>query len=367
MRIKEVALKNFRNIKQMSIFPDENTNIIFGNNAQGKTNLLESIWLFTGGRSFRGSKDGDLIYFSEDKADLKMSFNAQQRDQWAHIEIAKNNKRLILNGVDRGRTSAMIGKFCAVIFSPVHLALIKDGPNLRRKFIDAAICQIKPSYACTIAKYNHVLDQRNALLKDIRCHSELIDTLEIWDDRLSKYAALITVERLIYVNNIKKYTESIYLGISSGKEPFKLQYISTFLKDLTYNKKDIENTFKNKLKYKLKSDMITTMTSIGPHRDDLEIFINDKSARTFASQGQQRSAALTLKLAEANVLRDSISEKPIILLDDVMSELDSERQNYILNSIDGWQVFITCCDPLAVTRLKSGKKFEISNGTLKNS
>lgn len=365
MRIKEIELNNFRNIKNMNIYPDENTNIIFGNNAQGKTNLLESIWLFTGGRSFRGAKDSDLIRFSEDKADLKIKFDASKREQIAKIEITQNSKNLKLNGVDRGRTSAMIGKFCSVIFSPVHLSLIKDGPNLRRKFIDAAICQIKPAYACTIAKYNHVLNQRNALLKDIKYHSELIDTLEIWDDRLAKYAVSIVLERITYLDSIKKYAEDIYLGISSGNEPFSLQYTSTFLKDMCYNKKDIEIMFKNKLKYKLKSDMLTTMTSIGPHRDDLEIFISGKSARSFASQGQQRSAALALKLAEARVLRDNILEQPIILLDDVMSELDNKRQNYILNSIDGWQVFITCCDPDTVTRFNSKKQFEISNGKLK--
>ena len=189
--------------------------------------------------------------------------------------------------------------------------------------------------------------------------------MEIWDDRLAKYAVSIVLERITYLDSIKKYAEDIYLGISSGNEPFSLQYTSTFLKDVCYNKKDIEIMFKNKLKYKLKSDMLTTMTSIGPHRDDLEIFISGKSARSFASQGQQRSAALALKLAEARVLRDNILEQPIILLDDVMSELDNKRQNYILNSIDGWQVFITCCDPDTVTRFNSKKQFEISNGKLK--
>lgn len=364
MIVQKIELSNFRNIGNLSITPDTNINVIYGNNAQGKTNLLESIWLFTGGRSFRGAKDRDLIRFLEDEANLEMDFFASEREQNAKIKITKDKRALTLNDVDRGHASSMVGKFCSVIFSPVHLSLIKDGPAQRRKFIDAAICQIKPTYAKLLSRYNHILSQRNTLLKEIKYHKELRDTMEIWDDRLAKYGAELTFERINYIKSIEKYVENIYYGISCGKESFKLQYISTFLKELCYNKKDIEIMFKTKLQSRMQNDMQNLTTSVGPHRDDIEIFISDKSARLYASQGQQRSAALSLKLAEGAVLRDNISESPVILLDDVMSELDSSRQDYILNSIKDWQVFITCCDPGAVSMLKSGKQFKVSDGQI---
>lgn len=362
MKINRLKFDNYRNLKDGIIYPDKNVNILYGDNAQGKTNILESIWLFTGGRSFRGSKDRELINFDTNKSELEMDFFSKDRDQKATIKIENNKRYAILNNVKKNTASSLIGSFCSVVFSPVHLSLIKDGPNLRRKFIDAAICQIKPSYAPLLLKYNHTLLQRNTLIKDIKYHPELIDTLDIWDSKLSKYGSLIISQRIKYIEKLKKSSQRIYSGISDGKEKFDIYYKTPFISS---TKSDIiESYLLEEFEKNRKLDLKLGFTTIGPHRDDISIEINEKSSRNYASQGQQRSCVLALKLAEAEILTSSIGEEPIVLLDDVMSELDNRRQDYILNSIKGFQVFITCCEPSTVLRLTNGKKFKIEKGRI---
>lgn len=363
MRILRLGFENYRNLNKGYITPSDGVNIIYGNNAQGKTNLLESIWLFTGGRSFRGAKDNDLIKFREKSAKIEMAFYSEEREQSAEITIAAGKRTAKLNGVQKPSASALIGNFCGIIFSPVHLSLIKDGPAERRKFVDAAICQIKPSYTSLLAGYNHTLSQRNTLLKDIPYHRELMDTLDIWEDKLATYGAYIVYERRKYTESLKKYSSEIYSGISDGKEKMTLEYVSSFCDDDCDNIKSIAEAMKKKLYGTRKEDIFAGYTSVGPHRDDLSVKIDGKSARLFGSQGQQRSCVLALKLSEATILKDKIGEKPIVLLDDVMSELDNSRQDYILNCINGWQVFITCCEPSTVTRLIEGKKIRVENGS----
>lgn len=362
MNVNYLQVKNFRNIEKCEIEPCDNVNVIFGQNAQGKTNLLESIWLFTACRSFRGSKDSELINFNSQKAVLDMDFYAFGRDQSAHIEIG-DGRKFFIGGVKRKASEAM-GSFLSVVFSPVHLSLVKDGPYERRKFLDIAISQLKPKYAVTLSQYNKALQQRNILLKDIAYHSELYDTLDIWEDRISFYGAEIVRQRLGYINKLSAYSQDIYSGLSSGKEKLKIEYAQQTVISGD-SKQELYENVKNQLYLSRKNDLVTGFTSVGPHRDDLSIKIDGLNARSYGSQGQQRSAALALKLGEAAVVKSFSCEQPVALLDDVMSELDETRQNYILNHIKDWQVFITCCDPSNVQNLISGKKFLVSGGKVK--
>lgn len=362
MTVNRLSVIDYRNIDYIEIQPSENVNIIFGENAQGKTNLLESIWLFTGCKSFRTKKDNELLGFNKDFAKNEIDFFAKGRNQNAVMFIEKK-RSIKRNGVELKSPAEMIGEFNAVIFSPSHLSLIKEGPINRRKFLDTALCQLKPNYAKVLARYNRALEQRNALLKDIQYHSELYDTLDVWDDKLSLYASMIVCDRIKYTKILSENAEKIYSGLSDGKEKLKIDYInnSGFYSEDIYEIKDF---LFQRLQQTRRDDIFNKITSIGPQRDDIDIKINSLSARKFGSQGQQRSCALALKLSEANIVREITGEEPVILLDDVMSELDVKRQDYILNNLSQRQVFITCCDPANVLRMCEGKTFHIEKGRL---
>lgn len=362
MRVIALKFENYRNLKDNIITPCDGVNIIYGDNAQGKTNLLESIWLFCGGHSFRSSKDSEVINWNSDYAKLEMRFFGQEREQTAKILFKGNKKQVEINGVEKKSAAALIEKYCAVVFSPEHLNLIKRGPSERRKFIDSAICREKLKNAVILSKYNRILNQRNSLLKDILRRPSLEETLEIWDEPLIKNGALLIKKRIDYVNLLSKRAAVYHDGISKSSEKLKIAYISSC--DITQNDSldEIYYKLKNSIEKHKKEDIKTGFTNIGPHRDDIEIIINDKNAKSFASQGQQRSAVLSLKLAEASVLKERMGEQPIILLDDVLSELDSKRQDFLLNELLDCQVFITCCEKSNKEQLKNGKVFYLSNG-----
>lgn len=362
MTVNSVKIKNFRNIADLSFTADNGVNVIYGENAQGKTNILESIWLFTGCKSFRGAKDNELIKFGEDFSKINLEFSDNLREKKSEIIIADKKKNASLNGVSLRSTAELIGSFYAVIFSPVHLSLIKDGPSARRKFLDTALCQLKPSYAEHLAGYKRALVQRNALLKDLHLNSELYDMLDTWDDQLARYSACVIKERIQYIDLLSDYSKNIYSGISENKEEFSVFYSKKISKD--YSVKDIYLSEIENLKNSRKEDIFSKTTTVGPHRDDLEILINNVSARSFGSQGQQRSCALALKLGESEIIKKVTGETPVALLDDVMSELDEKRQDYVLNHINDRQVFLTCCDPSQVLRLCGGKSFLIKGGEI---
>ena len=362
MLINSLSVIDYRNIDFIKINPSENINIIFGENAQGKTNLLESIWLFTGCKSFRTKKDSELTGFEKDFAKNEIEYFAFGREQTATLLIDKKRKA-IKNGIELRSPAELIGQFYAVIFSPMHLSLIQDGPINRRAFLDTALCQLKPNYAKGLARYKHTLEQRNALLKDIQFHSELYDTLDVWDEKLSSCGAAVVFERIKYSKLLSKHADEIYYGISDGKEKLTVEYVNNtgmYIED-PY---EIKNFLLERLHQTRRDDIFNKITGIGPQRDDLEIKIDGLSVRKFGSQGQKRSCALALKLSEANIIKEITDEQPVILLDDVMSELDIKRQDYILNHINGRQVFITCCDPATVLRMCEGKTFHIEKGSL---
>ena len=364
MKINSVKLNNFRNISSLELCAHEGVNVIYGENAQGKTNILESIWLFTGCKSFRGAKDNDFIKFNEEFTKINLEFCDNIRDKKSEIIISSKKKNVSLNGVPLKSSSELIGSFYAVIFSPSHLSLIKDGPTQRRRFLDTALCQLKPSYAEHLAGYKRALIQRNALLKDLHLSPQLYDMLDTWDDQLARYSAAVISERLKYIEILSQYSEEIYRGISENKETFSISYSRNDIDDINISVRDLYLSELENIKKVRKEDVLYRTTTTGPHRDDIEILINGVSARSFGSQGQQRSCALALKLGESEIIKKITGETPVALLDDVMSELDEKRQDYVLNHINDRQVFLTCCDPSQVLRLCGGKSFMINGGEI---
>lgn len=351
MIVKKVVLKNFRNIKDICFEPDEKMNVICGPNAQGKTNLLEAIWLFTGAKSFRGAKESEYISFGQENAKIKLDFIKDGVENKAEIEI-KERRKAFLNENALSSPGKLAGNFCAIVFSPQDIELVKDGPSVRRKFLDTAIFQIYPKYVDILRKYLRAVEQRNALLKDVYYHSDLMPMLDAFDCEIASNGEKIIEYRKKYISYLKETAPEIYFGISEKKEKLEISYLCNCSAEY----------FAERLKNARREDIRTGVTSVGPHRDDIEFLINGNSARLFGSQGQKRSVALTLKLAEAEILKKSTGEETVALLDDVMSELDPSRQNYILNHIKNWQVFITCCDPSNIENLSAGKIFTMQNG-----
>ncbi len=360
MHINNIKVENFRNIEFMEILPHEEINVIYGQNGQGKTNLLESIWLFTGCKSFRNSKDSELVQFNQENSKISIKFQTELRENQASVFIDKK-RTASLNGINLSSPRELIGKYYSVVFSPIHLSLIKDGPINRRKFIDTAISQIDNMYAKKLMYFNHLIQQKNALLKNAVENPSLLDTLDIWDEKIAISGAEVIFDRIQYIKQLQKKSTEIYNGISGEKEELSIKYLSNVHYE-SEDKNDIARIYFESMKRHRPNDLYLKSTTCGPHRDDIEILINKISARKFGSQGQQRSASLSLKLGEAEIIKELKNEHPIILLDDVMSELDITRQNYILNKMTGKQVFITCCEKETVSRLHAGKVFKIEKG-----
>ena len=365
MKINKIRVENFRNIKDIEILPCEGVNIIYGSNAQGKTSLIEAIWLFTGAKSFRGCKEKELIQFGKDFARLDLSFFSQERDQTSTLILA-DKKKIILNGVDKKSPRNLIGSFNSVVFSPIHLSMIKDGPDKRRRFLDCAIAQLIPTYVKAMSGYNKTLKQRNALLKDIKFKNTQKDLLDTWDQSLIKYGSYIIHARIKYIKRLREHAKDIYKGISGGIEDMEVLYDCN-IDSININMSviEIEKLYYKKMQDTRHIDIRAQTTLTGPHRDDIEINIDRVSAKTYGSQGQQRSCVLALKLSECDIIKNITDDTPIILLDDVMSELDTSRKDYILNKIKGSQVFITCCDKSYFDNLENGENFLIESGELK--
>lgn len=363
MIITGLKFENFRNLENNHISFGNKMNVIVGDNGQGKTNLLECIWMFNGVRSFRGAKDRDLVQFGKNSAKIEVEFFSEERNQIARIEFVNNKREAYINEIKKPAPSHLFGKITSIVFSPEHLSLVKDGPNVRRRFIDSAICQVKPKYSVYLAKYNRILNQRNALLKDIANYSDLEDTLEIWDRELAVNGSVIISERLKYISKLSEIACEYHRGISENKENLEIIYKNKYSAETSSS--EIAGDFLDVLSKQRKDDLIFRYTTKGPHRDDIEVNINGRSARQYASQGQQRSAVLSLKLAEASLVDVLTGENAIILLDDVLSELDKERQSFLLNKIQDRQVFITCCDYSTESLLKKGKIFVVDNGNVK--
>ena len=357
MVVKSLDLKNFRNYHELHIDFDPFTNIFYGNNAQGKTNILESVYLGGTTKSHKGSKDRDMITFTEEESHIRMLVQKKNLTRRIDMHLKKNKtKGIAVDGIPIKKASELFGIVNLVFFSPEDLNIIKNGPSERRRFIDLELCQLDKIYFHNLSNYNKILIQRNKLLKDIAFHPEWMDTLEIWDMQLAGYGSKIIKRRHSFVEQLGEIAGDIHENLTGGREHLSLLYEPDCPADALYEQ----------LKKNRDRDIRYKMTSQGPHRDDLCMQVKDVDIRKFGSQGQQRTSALTLKLSEIELVKRVIHDTPVLLLDDVLSELDSSRQNYLLNSIHDIQTLITCTglDEFISNRFTINRIFRVEEGTV---
>lgn len=357
MIIKSLELKNFRNYNDLDISFDAGTNILYGDNAQGKTNVLESLYLSATTKSHKGSKDREMILFEKEEAHIRTVIvkNGMENQIDLHLKKA-GSKGIAVNRVPIRRAGDLFGFINIVFFSPEDLNIIKDGPSKRRRFVDMELCQLDKIYLDDLTKYNKILRQRNQLLKDIYFRPDLAETLPVWDEQLIGYGGRIIERRQKFIDELNEIIAGIHSRISGEKERLSLCYEPSCAVDQL--KSEIENA--------RQKDQKAGMTSYGPHRDDISFLINGTDIRKYGSQGQQRTSALSLKLAEIELVKDIIHDKPILLLDDVLSELDSNRQKFLLDSMDDIQTIITCTglDEFVKNRFQINKVFYVKEGTV---
>ena len=355
MNIRSIELKNFRNYENLEISFDEGTNILFGDNAQGKTNILEAAYMSGTTKSHKGSRDREMIRFGEEEAHLKTVVVRGGREYQIDMHLKKNRaKGIAIDKIPIKKASELFGILNIVFFSPEDLNIIKNGPAERRRFLDSELCQLDRIYLADLTNYNKILAQRNKLLKDMIYRPSLSDTLPVWDMQLIETGKKIIRRRKQFVDELREIVSDIHYRISGGKEELFLKYEP--------NIDDI--FFEDELSRAKEKDKKLCQTSVGPHRDDLLFSIGDVDIRKYGSQGQQRTSALSLKLSEIELVRKSISDTPVLLLDDVLSELDSSRQNYLLNNISDTQTIITCTglDEFVRNRFTVKRVFEVIAG-----
>lgn len=350
MICRYIDLKNYRNIEEARVEFDEGVNVLIGDNAQGKTNLLEGIYTFALGKSFRGVKEADVIRFGENESILSLGFENASRKEVQSLKIHLKRgvrKKIEMNGLKIDKIGEMIGNFRAVLFCPEHLSLIKEGPSMRRNYLDVAISQFRPVYLRSLQRYNAILEQRNKLLKSAEEDKKTVEgTIDLWSEQLAKEAALIASFRAKYVSLVSEAVEKYFSEMTGMRENVEMQYIGSS-KQCTEEYSDISATEKKYfelLTTNIDREIGAGATLWGTHKDDIEILINGKSARVFGSQGQQRSLALAMKLAEGDICYSETGDRPVLLLDDVLSELDRARRSFLLSKVNDRQVIITSCE-----------------------
>lgn len=362
MKINKLSVTNFRNHENTNICFQEGINVIFGNNAQGKTNILEAITLFSEGKSQRCKNENEIIKKGENFSSLSLDFSAAGREQNAAISyFLKDKKKLELSGVNIKKTADFIGHFNTVYFSPDDLRLIKDGPSERRRFINIAISQMRPKYLALLSEYKKILLQRSMLLKKARENIKHKETLFVWNERLARCGAEIMIYRKTFIENLKDYAIKTHYNLAGNEEELKISYChSISFKEC--EKEEIRNNFLSKLMEYTEEDIKTGCTKKGPHRDDIIISINNLPMKEFASQGQIRTAVLSLKLSLMDFINDDKGEYPVLLLDDIMSELDETRQKKLLIFLADKQVIITAADKNIINTIGKAKLFYVENG-----
>jgi DNA replication and repair protein RecF len=357
MIVKSLELKDYRNYNNLNMQFHSGTNILYGENAQGKTNILEAIYLCGTTKSHRGSKDKEIVMFHEEEAHVRVILEKNQIPHRIDLHLKKNKaKGVAIDGIPIKRQGELFGMLNLVFFSPEDLYIIKNGPSERRRFLDIELCQLDKIYLSHLTNYNKVLAQRNNLLKQISFNRNLLDTLYVWDEKLMEYGRKIIETRNDFINRLNELVGEIHKRLTGGKEELILHYEP--------NVKG--NDFDGKLKKSLERDLALKMTNVGPHRDDLSFMIGEVDIRKYGSQGQQRTAALSCKLAEIDLVKSVIKENPILLLDDVLSELDRQRQTHLLNSIGDLQTIITCTglEEFINHRFQYNKIFQVVNGAV---
>lgn len=357
MIIKSLELADFRNYESLHIDFDSGTNILYGDNAQGKTNILEAIYLSAITKSHKGSKDRDVVNFNKEEAHIRTYLEKDDIETRVDMHLRKNkSKGIAIDGQKIKKAAELIGLLNVVFFSPEDLSIIKNGPAERRRFVDMELCQLDQFYLYNLNHYNKIVNQRNKLLKDMYFNPSLRDTLNIWDSQLVSFGSKIIERRKLFVEQLNEIIFEIHKKLSGGKEDLVIQYEP----DVT-----IEN-YEKILNINQERDVKLKQTTSGPHRDDFCFTVGNIDIRKFGSQGQQRTAALSLKLSEIELMKKITKENPVLLLDDVLSELDSNRQNYLLSTIGDIQTIITCTglDEFVNNRFEIDKVFHIENGKI---
>ncbi|MDD3167866.1 MAG: DNA replication/repair protein RecF [Eubacteriales bacterium] len=359
MYLEKVELHHFRNYKEETVHFHKKVNIITGKNAQGKTNLLESLYIMSLGKSFRTNKDTEMIGFDQEFCRVKSTSLKEGRELEIEITIGSEGKKLKINGIKTSKTIDLLENVYMVVFSPEDLKIVKEEPEKRRKFIDRELCQLKPVYYRNLGRYKKILQQRNSLLKQ---QEGTADMIAVWDEGLAEYGAKLIQERKRFIEKLNRISKEISRNITNGKEELELSYEANISVKETYEEQK-EHLIKT-LSKNLKNDMLRRSTSAGPHKDDFKISAGGIDIRHFGSQGQQRTAALSLKLAEIKLIKEETKVSPILLLDDVLSELDAERQNYLINSLEEVQLFITTTELSEELKkqLPQGDLFFVENG-----
>ena len=355
MKISSLTLKNFRNYDLLSVNFDESTNIFYGDNAQGKTNILEAVYVSGTTKSHRGTKDKDLIRFGIDESHIETVVEKNGIKYQIDMHLKKNSpKGIAINKIPIKKASELFGIINIVFFSPEDLNIIKNGPGERRRFIDLELSQLDKVYLSNLSNYNRIVNQRNHLLKDIGYDEAKLQTLDIWDMQLILYGSKIIERRKTFIREINKIISGIHKKLTGNKETIQI----------IYEPSNGQSTLEQALNKNKQKDLKIKSTSVGPHRDDIAFMAGNIDIRKYGSQGQQRTAALSLKLAEIELVKQSINDTPVLLLDDVLSELDKHRQNYLLDSIHDIQTLITCTgvDEFVNHRFSVNKVFYVENG-----
>ncbi len=357
MIIKSLELKDFRNYETLAINFGPGTNILYGDNAQGKTNILEAIYLAATTKSHRGTRDGDIIRFGSEEGHIRIMLFKNDVDTKLDIHLRKaKTKGIAIDGKKIKKAAELLGLLNVVFFSPEDLNIIKNGPGERRRFTDMELCQLDDFYLYNLNNYNKIVNQRNTLLKDVYFNPSLKETIEIWDSQLVSYGSKVIERRKSFTDQLNEVIGPVHEKLSGGRESLRIIYDPNV---------EIED-YERELSSSTERDIKSKMTNVGPHRDDFIFMVGDLDIRKFGSQGQQRTAALSLKLAEIEIVKRLINDTPILLLDDVLSELDSGRQQFLLESIGDVQTIITCTgvEDFVNSRLEIDKLFNISNGAL---
>lgn len=355
MYIESIQLKNFRNYDNLELQFDQGTNIFYGNNAQGKTNILEALYICGTTKSHKGSKDKDMIRFEKEEAHIRMKVRKDSLSYQIDMHLRKNKaKGVAINGLPIRKARELLGIVNMVFFSPEDLNIIKNGPGERRRFLDLELCQLDPLYLTELAGYNHILNQRNKLLKDLYQQPSLKDTLDIWDMQMVQYGKTVIEKRKAFIRELNELVHEIHQNLTGGWEHLEVIY------EPSVQAEELSQV----LQKNRDRDIRMKMTSAGPHRDDFCVKADGIDIRKYGSQGQQRTSALSLKLSEIYLVKKKIKDTPILLLDDVLSELDSSRQTYLLDSIHDIQTMITCTglDDFISHQFEINKVFQVVKG-----